>query len=207
MYARVNTQFNTFVPNDVPSQCFSYVNRTNPTIVQIGANDGIVGEEYGFHEFLFELNSFNLFLVEPLQRYYDNLNSIYSKFSGKTKNITYCNHAITWEDGVSQMVDMGGCSQIIPGSGISVQTKSWNSFIADNNITTIDLLMLDCEGYEFNILSSINYDQISPKVIRYEYAHIPNKQETDDFLISKGYTIEYCETDPPFNKIARFVGN
>lgn len=202
MMSKVTTRFKPFVPNDVPSQCFDYIDRTNPTIVQIGANNGVVGEEYGFHEFLSELDSYNLFLIEPLKKYYDNLSSVYSKYTSGTKKVTYCNHAITSEDGLLQMIDLGGCSQIINGIGITIKSKSWNSFIADNNIKNIDLIIMDCEGFEFNILQEINFDEISPKVIRYEYAHIPNKEETDNFLMSKGYQISFCETDPPFNKIA-----
>jgi hypothetical protein len=69
-------------------------------------------------------------------------------------------------------------------------------------IDTIDLLILDCEGYEFEILKSIDFSAIKPKVIRYEYKHISNKEECDEYLISQGYRIEYCKHDHTYNKIA-----
>lgn len=201
----VTTRFKTFLFNDVPSQCFSFVDRdSTPTIIQIGAHDGIVGEEYGFQEFLSELDSFNLFLIEPLKKYYEKLPDVYEKFSGENKKITYCNFAIADFDGYSDMVDLGGCSRIVQsGAGEQlVSSKNWNTFVRENSIDKIDLLLIDCEGYEFSILKSINYNILKPKSIRYEFYHIPDKLATDNFLMTQGYSISLCETDPTYNKIA-----
>lgn len=202
---KVTTKFKTFGPNDVPSQCFDLTSRNNPTIIQIGAHDGIVGEEYGFQEFLHELDSFNLYLLEPLEKYFKNLPSVYQKFSSENKKVHYCNHAITEQDGEMSMVDRGGMSHISNTGEIKIKCKTWESFLRDNNINSVDLIILDCEGYEFNIMKQIQYDKMAPKVIRYEYFHIPNKKETDDFLVSNGYEINLCETDPPYNKVAKYV--
>jgi FkbM family methyltransferase len=203
MKNKVTTKFKQFVPNDVPSQCFEFVDRENPTIVQIGANDGIVGEEYGFHEFLFELNSFEVHMVEPLEKYHQMLPSTYDRFSGENKSIKYHNYAISEVEGVMQMLDLGGCSHAVSDGGIPVVSKTWKNLVDENQINKIDLLLIDCEGFEFQILKQIfETHQVFPKVIRYEYAHIPNKEETDQYLREAGYDINYCETDPPFNKIA-----
>ena len=53
------------------------------------------------------------------------------------------------------------------------------------------------------VLKSVDYNLISPKVIRYEYFHILEKEECDNMLIANGYSIELCNTDPIHNKIAR----
>jgi hypothetical protein len=63
-------------------------------------------------------------------------------------------------------------------------------------------LLLDCEGYEFEIISNIDYEINSPKIIRYEYYHISEQYKLDQFLISKGYRIELDQSDPTYNKIA-----
>jgi len=203
-YKPVTLKFKPFLLNDVPSQAFEYVDRTNPVIVQIGANDGITSEEYGFQEFLTELDKFKLYLLEPLQKYYDCLKSSYGKFESSDKLIQYLNYAITDNDGEHYMVDLGGCSHISnEPSSDKIIGKSWDSFVSEQKIIDIDLLMLDCEGYEYTILKSIDYNLISPKVIRYEYFHIPEKEECDNMLIANGYSIELCNTDPIHNKIAR----
>jgi hypothetical protein len=85
---------------------------------------------------------------------------------------------------------------------IKVNSKSWSSFINDVCVDQIDLLLLDCEGYEYNIIKQINFEKIKPKVIRYEYAHIENKNECDNFLKLKGYKINFCFHDHTFNKVA-----
>lgn len=205
VYQPVKTRFKPFLSNDVPSQCFEFVDRENtPTIIQVGANDGIVGEDYGFSEFLSELDSFNLYLIEPIEKYYDNLPSIYDRFSSDKKKIHYCNFAITSESGSADMIDLGGCSRIIPQGtgGISVKSKTWNSFVEEYEINKIDLLLMDCEGYEFSILSGIDYTMLKPNCIRYEFYHIPDKLKTDQFLMSNGYYVSFCETDPTYNKVA-----
>lgn len=204
MYKPVSTKFKKFECNDVPSKCFSSVNRNVPVIVQIGANDGIVGEDYGFHEFLYELEQAKVYLLEPIPKYFNNLPSVYDKFN---LDISYCNFALTSHDGVFPIYENGGQSVISNYGNLMIEGKSWNTFVDLYNISNIDLLMLDCEGYEFEILRTIDYTKITPKVIRYEYVHIPNYNIVDEFLVNLGYSIEFCDTDPEYNKIAVYSRN
>jgi hypothetical protein len=41
-------------------------------------------------------------------------------------------------------------------------------------------------------------------VIRYEYKHIVNKSECDEYLVKSGYKISSDYPDPEYNKIAQF---
>ncbi len=57
------------------------------------------------------------------------------------------------------------------------------------NFDTVDLLQIDAEGYDYEILKSINFDRICPKFIRFEYLHL---SETDlkeclHMLAGRGY--------------------
>lgn len=176
-----------------------HVSKLKPNVVQIGSFDGVLGEEYGLQQFLESVGTFSLILVEPIPHYFSNLTNIYGKYGDM---VSYCNHAISNIDGNTNMTDLGCCSFISPGSGIPVNSKTWNTFVSDMGISSIDLLLLDCEGYEFEIMKQIDYTKIKPTVIRYEYMHIPNKQECDDFLRSQGYRVEYCIHDHTYNKIA-----
>jgi len=168
-------------------------------IIQIGAHDGVVGEEYGLQELLKDTKNFKLFLIEPIKKYFDNLKNVYSKHGDK---ISYFNFAITNKDGKTKMIDRGGMSHISDIGSIEVECKKWSTFLTENNIEKIDLLLLDCEGYEFEILKNINFDKIRPKIIRYEYFHIENKEECDNFLKSKKYDIQLCYHDHTYNKVA-----
>jgi FkbM family methyltransferase len=176
-----------------------FVNKNNPIIIQIGAHDGVLGEEYGLQELLESIQKFKLVLVEPLSPYFDNLANVYGKYGD---SVSYCKHAITNIDGETAMVERGCMSYISQSGDIIIQSKTWNTFTRDMSIHTIDFLILDCEGYEFEILKSIDFSITKPKLIRYEYKHIPNKEECDEYLISQGYKIEYCKHDHTYNKIA-----
>jgi FkbM family methyltransferase len=188
-------------PNNCPSQVFDLKKDKNNelVIVVVGAHDGVNGEQYGFMEYLDNIENFKLYLIEPIKEWFDGLFEVYGKFGNK---VTYLNYAITENSGESRMIDQGVMSKIGDGN-LVVDTKSWDDFINENNINQIDILLLDCEGYEFHILKQIEFETISPKNIRYEYLHLPNNTEVDQFLINKKYSIEFDTTDPQYNKVAK----
>lgn len=176
------------------------VNKDVPVIVQIGANDGVLGEEYGLQELLESLTDFRLILVEPIKQFFDKLPLVYGKYGDK---VTYYNYAITDTNGHFNMILDEGMSKIVNGVGdIVVKGVTWEDFINDSLITNIDLLILDCEGYEFNILKQVNTQKVPIKVIRYEYYWINDKTGCDNYLRNIGYNIDYCHHDSVYNKIA-----
>ena len=59
------------------------VNKNKPVIVQIGAHDGVLGEEYGLQELLDSLDDFKLILVEPVDKFFNNLHSVYGKYGDR----------------------------------------------------------------------------------------------------------------------------
>lgn len=189
------------LPNNIPSQVFSGFDEIDcPVIVQVGANDGICGEQYGFMSWLDSLQDFKLFLCEPLVEDFNRLKEVYKKFGDK---VVFCNYAIVENSGETHMEFRGGgCSSVSSFGSVKVKAKSWNDFVSENRIKNIDILLMDCEGYEWNIFyNCMDFDEISPTKIRYEYCHLPNQFEVDKFLNSRGYKIEFCECDPPFNKV------
>lgn len=175
------------------------VNTNSPVIVQIGAHDGILGEEYNLQDLLDSLDDFRLILIEPIDKFFNNLHSVYGKYGEK---VEYLKFAISDINGPVNMIDQGCMSKIDNFGGLLVDSITWNRLLVQNNIDNIDLLLLDCEGYEFNILSQIDFSYIRPSVIRYEYMWIENKKECDDYLISNGYKIDLCKYDHTYNKVA-----
>jgi FkbM family methyltransferase len=199
-------------PNKIRSQVFSDIDSDCPTIIQIGANDGVAGEYYGFLPFLEELNNFKLILIEPQQKYISCLKQIYGKFFNK---VEYGNFAITDKTDTFLMTNRQNCAQIVSentDSYIDFSEKNtikgicWKDFIQKYNIKKIDVLLMDCEGYEINILKQFEEVGIFPKKIRYEYPHFANQDLVDNLLKKYGYSIEYCLTDPCWDKVAIFEG-
>lgn len=179
------------------SQIFDVEFKDSPVIIMVGAHDGVNGEQYGFMKFLDELPNFKLFLIEPVKMFYDQLEEVYGKFGEK---VVYLNYAITKINGRIQMIDQGVMSKVGNGS-LLVDSKTWDYFILENKISKIDMLLIDCEGYEFHILEQIDYTKCAPVSIRYEHYWLSNKEEADNFLISKGYSTDLCLADPTYNKV------
>jgi len=190
-----------FCPNDCPSQVFDLPNKNEISIVVVGAHDGVNGEQYGLMPFLDNIDNFKIYLIEPIKSWFDQLYEVYGKFG---ERVVYLNYAITEKTSKIKMIDQGVMSKIGDGN-LVVESKSWNDFIYENKINSIDILLLDCEGYEFNILQQINYEKNPPKNIRYEYVHSQDKEEMDLFLKKMGYDITLDDTDPTYNKVARRV--
>lgn len=224
----------SLAPNNLPSQVFQVGLSDLPTIVVVGAHDGIEGEQYGFMSFLEGLDNFKLYLIEPIGRYFDQLYNVYGKFGDK---VTYLNYAISSDiSGKAHMIDLGVMSYVdkMPEewkkgdklfseageslSIIEVKSKTWQGFVTENKIDTIDILLLDCEGHELNIISQMDFEKTKIKSIRYEYETLKKLSEHQSFfdpsyktrldkvldciLVERGYSISLDQTDPTFNKVA-----
>lgn len=55
---------------------------------------------------------------------------------------------------------------------INLPSLTFDQLIAKYAIATVDLLQIDCEGYDFQILKSIDLKKLKPTVICYEHANL-----------------------------------
>lgn len=46
-----------------------------------------------------------------------------------------------------------------------LKTKSLNTILSENNISSIDMLTVDAEGFDFRILNALDFDKYQPKLI------------------------------------------
>lgn len=69
---------------------------------------------------------------------------------------------------------------------VKVNCISLTKFIESNNIDKLDLLLIDTEGYDFEILMSIDFSIIKPKIIRFEHG-VRNE------VMSKDELLEVCK--------------
>lgn len=79
----------------------------------------------------------------------------------------------------------------------NVKCLSLNSVLVKHNITKIDLLIIDVEGYDYEIIKSIPFHTIKPQVIIYEHSHFNGyiKTECSNFLLNAGYKLKVTKTD------------
>ncbi len=191
------------------------------TFVQIGANDGVSNDpirryvvKYGFKGVL----------IEPQPDVFKRLKANYDGMPG----ITFENAAIAAQDGKIEMYrfkkDSGvphwadGLAsfsketvirnfQNIKGEveTIIVPTISFGSLLRKHNISHLDLLQVDAEGYDYEILKMIDFNAIKPEIIHFEHGFLSPQQQNECFsyLQSKGYkvynnadnTVAYREPD------------
>lgn len=72
-----------------------------------------------------------------------------------------------------------------------VECLNIESLLKKHNINTIDLLQIDAEGYDYEILKSIDFTRVSPAIINFEYVHLSmtDRENCLRLLIDAGYRI------------------
>jgi FkbM family methyltransferase len=72
-----------------------------------------------------------------------------------------------------------------------VQTRNINSLLQELQIDTLDLLQIDTEGYDAEIILSLNLDVWSPNVINFEHSNLSTqvKNKLYKLLKSHGYLL------------------
>jgi len=138
-------------------------------------------------------------IVEPITKYFDNI--------PKVDNIYYVNAAIADSNGFATMYtahddvvaedyDFAGMSSFYKGSWVlteevEVPTMTLDKLFSITNVTEIDYLKIDVEGYDFELLKMFPWDRITPKLIKFESKHI-DIDAAIELLESKGY---HCEDE------------
>jgi FkbM family methyltransferase len=186
-------------------------NRKGVFFLQIGANDG--ASDDSIYPFV-RINSWRGILVEPVKYLFDRLIANYSGVNG----VAFENKALTEHDGkqifyrLKETADAlpGWYDQIgslkldvvlshqvaIPNIGDylveeEVECISFGTLVSRHGVTAIDLILIDTEGYDLNILKTIDFDRFHPKLVIYEQKHlsISDKAEASRLLRSKGYVV------------------
>jgi FkbM family methyltransferase len=175
-----------------------FLKKDKPTIIDIGANVGY-----------FSLSMFskypgaNIYAFEPMPYCFKVLQGYQSEY--KSFNLNVYQNAVSDKDGTidiyTDSVDNFSTTSSLLFRGkrthkLSIETKTLDSFLTSNNIDTVDLLKLDCEGSEFAILYNLPerwWPSISTLSIE---THNTNKESENlmalvDFLKSKKYDIVF----------------
>lgn len=78
-----------------------------------------------------------------------------------------------------------------------VKVQTLKNIIEKYQVKKIDLIMIDTEGYDFEIMKTIPFEFIKPGVIIYEHSHLNEtvKTECSDFLIKLGYRLIQTGSD------------
>lgn len=195
--------------------------------MQIGGNDGIQDD---FMRELIIQNEWNTHILEPVDMYFESLKKNYSDYpyviccpyailesSGK-KQINFVppleNHA--WVQGCSTFYPQKNCVGVKYAhlednvqrhldeetELYEVDSLSWHDFVANYNIGTIDMIVMDTEGCEWEILKQIplSYHAIKILILEYHTHSNEDKEKIQRKLKQEGMEIIPIVTDGEMNE-------
>lgn len=70
---------------------------------------------------------------------------------------------------------------------------SFESLIKQYSISQLDLLLIDTEGFDFEILKMIDFAKFKPQLIAFEYIHLSPQDLTDCKKLLHGNNYELCQ--------------
>ncbi len=180
--------------------------------IQIGANDGVINDTFYQNN---SRNNWRGILVEPVLYYFDRLKQNYAN----NNKLIFENVAISDRDGVRNFYRIQEGLSFMPAwtEGLGsfrlevlmkhrhlipnienyivqerVECLSFSSLLVRHVVGKVDLLMIDTEGYDFEILKQIDFTDIKPRVIVYEHKHLNRKERSEcaSFLEIQGYRLQ-----------------
>ena len=168
--------------------------------IEAGANNGIF-QSRSIH--LQNNNDYFGILIEPHKKEYENC--VKNRKNDRTKIYNCCLVSFDFKEeeavlhkhknftAMNSMIPSK--KQIFTGS-VKVKVKTIQSILDENNITHVDNLFLDVEGYELQVLSGVDFDKVTFGNIELEnHANLlsENKKESiskyKEFMNKHGYKL------------------
>ncbi|PYL04124.1 MAG: hypothetical protein DME31_04520 [Verrucomicrobia bacterium] len=190
-------------------------------VLKIGANDGITSDPLA--TLLLTDSRYRGLLVEPIPMYAAMLRANY----GTCSRFAIEQAAVAASSGTASMyyVDENALKGIEPGTAnwvrhvasldrlhvikhlspemhsavkeASVECLAVNALLSRHNIQKIDLLHIDCEGFDYVILRQFDFTTLRPRIVLFEQKHLTAKdrQAAKMMMELAGYKVEEMETD------------
>jgi hypothetical protein len=72
-----------------------------------------------------------------------------------------------------------------------VDCMAFSSLIHKYDVSHVDFLQIDVEGYDFDIIKMIDFDSLKPKIIRYEWVNLSAQDNLlcAEYLVDRGYSL------------------
>ena len=141
-----------------------------------------------------------LILIEPQKEFNDILSECYSGFNFFIENIVItndenlkkCKFYSCEEDKNKEISSLNKEHLIKHNQNTFIEREfdclTLNNLLIKYNIKKLDILFIDSEGFDGEIIKSINYDEFENRKMYYENLHI-NNNEIITFLENKNYTL------------------
>lgn len=187
-----------------------FKNNPDSFVVNVGAHDGKSGDN--FYEFIIKYNSPGV-MIEPQRRVFDGLSKKYGT------NVRCLNVALGHEVGKKYLYIVKE-QYITPGNfNTMTQIASFDedTFIKNlkkrfenidgkysvekvktvtfdevlNGVNKVDILQIDCEGFDLEVLKMFNFNKFDPKIINLESKHLADVEKllAEQILRNNGYEV------------------
>lgn len=171
------------------------------TFVQVGSNDGVSGSDPIFN--WVRKFQWKGLLVEPQPEAFERLLTNYREAT----QLKFCNMAVSAEKGNLAMFrnrdedttasfDLNTVKAQNPKSEverINVKTNRLSSILLEFGFVHIDFLQIDTEGYELEVIKTLDFAVHKPAIINFEHGHLSRKALSDIFrrLADEGYVLHF----------------
>jgi FkbM family methyltransferase len=178
------------------------------SFIQVGANDGISFDNiYPF----FKSRKCKGLLIEPLPYFFDRLKFNYAdspniiplnialhptaeKFDIYSVNPKELHKYPHWVSGIASFNKEHLIKNSVQESDLVIEAvtcKPLSTLIEEYELLKLDYLQIDTEGFDDEIIKMINFNQVKPKLIKFESVHLSSEKKlsTVNLLKSQGYKI------------------
>ena len=178
-------------------------------LLQIGACDGVQADPV--HAYVKKFGWRGI-LVEPQKSEFERLKVNYRGCNNiKFENVAIAKHdgqcmlykfndaniEYDWQRMVASLIPKVGVENQDQVTGEMVECITFDTLLRRHEVDRIDLLQIDVEGYDWELIQSIDFCKIKPTLIRYEHRHLrlSDKNSCKKHLIKNGYHILEMEYD------------
>lgn len=182
--------------------------------LQIGANDGVYNDP--IHDYIVK-HSLRGMAVEAQPDVFERLRQTYRGTRVECVNAAIGPKDLTFytvrasAKNATNFTQMTGCAsfnrqvmrrllkKVIPKGANpdeyieenAVPVMSFGDLVRSYHIEKIDMLQLDCEGYDHELLKMFDFDRFSPSLVNFESVHFSDKtrEEIESMLRARGYQL------------------
>lgn len=197
--------------------CEALIRSNRPIyFIQVGANDGV-----RFDDLYFTVTSCRWagLVIEPLPHFYERLVANYQDHPAvKPLNIAIhptASNATIYHVKPESLIKYPDYAAGIPSmmkehllknnvadediEALVVPCHTLTEVAMANGLANVDVLQIDTEGFDYEVLRSMDFEVIKPKVIKFEWMNLTNddKQSASNLLKDEGYALwlEHGATD------------
>lgn len=173
--------------------------------IQVGAHNGLKNDPINKY---IKKNNWKGILIEPQKNIFNELKENYKEFS---KNLIFENIAISSVENEIELFSSKSGNKSTVASvrknitkrqlkagdkelhSVKVKCTSLNNLINKHSVKKIDLLQIDTEGYDFEVIKTLDLENLKPKMIHFEFGHLTPKEchDVTRYLSLNNYMIHW----------------